>query len=240
VQKRRAVRFRASVPIELLDVPANGRLAVSLDLSEGGSTLLWPGDLAVGARLRLRVHLGPSAVECDGRVMSVHPRQRGGWVGYGMQFDHLSTESTDRLADAIYNMAVPEIFARLSLPSMPVRLAKRLAGRLKGSLRARADRHDACLPIRVQSRGGEFLATTRDLSEGGLNLISPRPLVVGSIVRLILHSPEGEWSSPATVVRTRPIESAVPDLRTWQVGLRVDGHTNAVGLRHVLIPEAVS
>lgn len=240
VQKRRAVRFRASVPIELLDVPANGRLAVSLDLSEGGCTLLWPGDLAVGARLRLRVHLGPGAVDCDGRVMSVHPRQRGGWVGYGMQFDQLSPENTDRLADAIYNMAVPEIFARLSRPSMPVRMAKRLVGRLTGRLRARADRHDACLPIRVQSSGGEFLATTRNLGEGGLNLISPRPMAAGSIVRLILRSPEGEWSSPATVVRSRPIESAVPDLRTWQVGLRVDGHTNAVGLRHVLIPEAVS
>jgi cellulose synthase (UDP-forming) len=240
VQKRHAVRFRASVPIELLDVPANGRLAVSLDLSESGCTLLWPGDLAANARVSLRLHLGPVAIDCDGRVMSVHGRQRGGWVGYGLRFEHLSPDRVDLLADALYNMAVPELFTRLSQPSWPVRTLKALTGRLSGSLRARPTRHDASLPIRVQSSTGEFLATTRDLSERGLSLISPRPLAVGATVRLVLRSPEGEWSSPASVVRVRPINSAVPDFRTWQVGLRVDGHTNVVALRHALIPEGVS
>ena len=59
-QKRQSVRFRSSVPIELLDVPTNGRLAVSLDLSEGGCTLLWPGPLAVGKKPEAAPAPGPA------------------------------------------------------------------------------------------------------------------------------------------------------------------------------------
>ena len=46
-------------------MPANGRLGVTLDLAETGCTLLWPGPLAVGRRLKLRLHLGPRALDCD-------------------------------------------------------------------------------------------------------------------------------------------------------------------------------
>ena len=240
VQKRQSVRLRSSVPIELLDVPTNGRLAVSLDLSEGGCTLLWPGPLAVGRRLTLRLHLGPSAMECDATVMSVHGRERSGWIGYGLKFEQLSPEMVDQVADALYNMTVPEIFARLSQPSWPVRVAKALAGRVGGSLRARASRQDAFLPVRVQHPAGEFLATTRDLSESGLSLIAPSPLKPGSVIRVILRGPTGEWSSPATVVRVKPVHSPVAAYRTWHVGLRIDGHTSVVALRHQLAPEVMS
>ena len=118
--------------------------------------------------------------------------------------------------------------------------ARRSAGRFSGSLRARASRQDAFLPVRIQHPAGEFLATTRDLSDSGLSLIAPSPVKPGSVIRVILRGPAGEWSSPATVVRVSPVHSPVSAYRTWHVGLRIDGHTSVVGLRHQLAPEVVS
>jgi len=92
----------------------------------------------------------------------------------------------------------------------------------------------------VQHQAGEFLATTRDLSESGLSLIAPSPLKPGSVIRVILRGPTGEWSSPATVVRVKPVPNPVAAYRTWHVGLRIDGHTSVVALRHQLAPEVMS
>ena len=240
VQKRQAVRFRTSVPIELLGQPANGSLAVSLDLSEGGCTLLWPGHLRVGTALRLRLHLGSMTLDCDGQVASSHGRHRSGWIGHGIRFEHTRPEAVDQLADAIYNMCVPELLTRLSRPSLPVRVFRALSGRVRGITQARALRQEAFLPLRVQSSAGEFLATTRDLSRNGLALITPHPLEPGTTVRLVLRSPAGEWNCPATVMRSTPSHTAVKDYRTWQVGLRLDGHTDVVALRQILAFETVS
>ena len=117
MQKRQAVRFRASVPVELLDLPANGWLGVTLDLAETGCTLLWPRRLAVGTRLKLRLHLGAESLECDGEIASVQNRVGSDWMAHGVCFRFHPREDVDRLADALYNMAVPEIFARLTRPS---------------------------------------------------------------------------------------------------------------------------
>jgi cellulose synthase/poly-beta-1,6-N-acetylglucosamine synthase-like glycosyltransferase len=239
-QKRQAVRFRASVPVELLDLPANGWLGVTLDLAETGCTLLWPRRLTVGTRLKLRLHLGPHRLECDGEVMSVHDRVGSDWVGHGIRFHFAGPDGVDRLADALYNMAVPEIFTRLTRPSWTVRATRAVLSRLSGGTRFRAPRYEAYLPMRVQSReGDEWLATTRDLSQGGLSLVSPVAVQPGRVVRLILRSPDGEWSSLATVVRTMPMPGADASLRTWLLGLRVDGHADVVGLRHILSAESL-
>jgi hypothetical protein len=70
--------------------------------------------------------------------------------------------------------------------------------------------------------------------------VSPRSLAAGTVVRLILRSPEGEWSSLATVMRSTAMPGADAPLRTWLVGVRVDGHANVVGLRHILSVEALA
>ena len=240
VQKRRSVRFRAAVPIELLNVPANGRLAVSLDLSETGCGLLWPSRLPAGSRLQMRLHLGPQALPIEGEVVSTHDRRDSEWVGHGIRFRHAHQADADRLADAIYNMAVPEIFTRLTRPSRVVQLWRAVTGRLAGVLRARASRREAFLPVRVQTVGGEFLATTRDISAGGMSLISPRVLPVGGTVRVVLRLPEGEWTRSATVVRVLPVPGALEPYRTWMVGLRIDGEPDRVVHRHLLNAEAWS
>jgi len=240
VQTRQAVRFRTSVPVEVLNLPTHGRLAITYDLSEAGCTLLWPGTLARGTHVKLRLHLGPQAVECGGEVVDVHADLRREWTGHGIQFDHAGSPATvDRLADALYNMSVPEIFTRLTQPSLPVRWIRQLSARL-GLLRFRARRREAYLPVRIQTRGGEFIGTTRDLSRTGLGLVSPEPIDVGTTVRLVLRPAEGEWSSPATVVRVRPMPGALDEYRTWYVGLRVDGTADVHGLRHILAAEALS
>lgn len=239
VQTRQAVRFRAAVPIELIGVPSHGRLAVSHDLSESGCTLLWPGLLPAGTRLRLRLHLGAHMIETAGEVVFVHKRHRSEWVGHGVQFAPASFADVDRLADALYNMAVPEIFTRLTQPSLPVRVLRKALARL-GWLRARAARQQAYLPLRIQTTTGEFLATTRDLSRGGLGLVSPYALKVGDQVRLILRPAAGEWSTPATVVRVSPMPSAMDEYRTHYVGLRLDGQAEVVGLGRILAAEALT
>jgi cellulose synthase (UDP-forming) len=240
-QKRQAVRFRAAVPVEVLDMPANGWLGVTLDLAETGCTLLWPRPLLVGSHLRLRLHLGAQALDCDAEIVALNDRVKSEWAAYGVRFHFAGQEGVDRLADALYNMAVPEIFTRLTRPSWPVRIARAVTGRVLGATRLRAPRYEAYLPLRLQIRsGGEFLTTTRDLSRSGLSLVSPRPLETGTVVRLILRSPDGEWSSLATVMRSRAMPGADTTLRTWLVGLRIDGHADVVGLRHILSVEALA
>jgi cellulose synthase (UDP-forming) len=240
-QRRQAVRFRASVPVELLDVPTHGWLGVTLDLAERGCTVLWPRRLPVGARVRLRLHLGSQPLECDGEVVSVHERVRTDWVGHGVRFHFGTSQPVDCLADAIYNMAVPEIFTRLTQPSRPVRAFRAWSGRILGGMRLRSPRYEAYLPLRLQLReGAEFLATTRDLSRGGLSIVSPRPLTTGTMVRVILRSPEGEWTSLGTVVRAVAMPGADDTLRTWLLGLRLDGEADVVGLRHILSAEALA
>lgn len=239
-QRRRAVRFRAVLPIELLNVPANGRLAVSFDLSESGCALLWPGRLPAGSRLQMRLHVGSQALNLEGEVVSLHARVGRDWVGYGIRFRHASPADVDRLADAIYNTAIPEMFARLSRPSRVAELARLAWRRLLGVVRVRPTRREAFLPLRIQTDGGEFLATTRDLGPGGLGVVSPRPLKPGSIVRLVLRSLEGEWSGQATVVRVAAMPGGVENSRTWMVGLRIDGTPEVDGLYHIMAAEAWS
>jgi len=219
-QKRQAVRFRAAVPVEVLG-GGDGRLGVTLDISEGGCTLLLPQPLPTGTALRLRLHFGPQTVECAATVRTGHGR-RSGWAASGVQFDHADLRTVDRLADAIYNMAVPEIFSHLSQPSWAARQWRYFAMRLRGGLRLRAARHESYLPVRVTDQAGEFFATSRDLSASGLSLVAPRPIAVGSRVTVDIIAGAASWSSSAMVVRCTPVSAPRPEFSTFQIALRID------------------
>jgi PilZ domain-containing protein len=237
-EQRQAVRFRARTPVELLDVPANGWLGVTVDLAETGCTLLWPRGLPIGTRVKLRLHLGAQQLDCDGEVMSVSARVQGDWVGHGVRFRFDRSTGVDRLADALYNLTLPEVSTRLAQPPRLVRVTRALLGRIAGMTRFRAPRYEAYLPIRVQTRDGkEWFATTRDLSHGGLSVISPFAVDPGRVVRVILRSPEGEWTTLATVVRRTALPAADENFRMWRLGLRVDLETDLVQLRHILSVE---
>jgi hypothetical protein len=231
VQKRQAVRFRTPVPVDVVGDRTDGRVGVTLELAEGGCTLLWPAAMPVGTRRALRLHLGPRVIECDGEVRSVHARRRSGWVVHGVHFLHADNRTVDQLADAIYNMSVPEIFSRLSQLSWISRQWRALTLRLSRGVH-RAARHEACLPVRVTAAGGEFLATTRDMSRSGVSLVSPRAFCVGAHVRIRLTAAGETWTSMATVARVTPIPASRPEYVTWNVGLHVDA-SNVSGLAGV-------
>lgn len=235
-QKRQSVRFRTAVPIELRDALVPASLAVSLDMSETGCTLASPRCLDVN-QLSLRLHLGSETLDCEGRVVATHGRQKNGWFAYGIQFERMPPRHGDRLADALFNMTVPEIFASLSQPSLAEKIIRTLRGRIASAGR-HARRREAFLPLRVRSGGGEFVATTRELSQSGLSLTAPRPLDIDSHVTLELQSPDDQWVASATVVRVEPLEAPLAAYRTWQVGLRLDGQSEVVGLRQILSDQA--
>jgi len=235
-EPRQAVRFHVTTPVELLDVPANGWLGVTADLAETGCTLLWPRGLPIGPRLKLRLHLGAQPLDCDGEVVSVSARVQGDWVGHAIRFQFDCKTGVDRLADALYNLTVPEASTRPTETSRMIRAARTTLGRIAGVTRFRAPRYEAHLPIRAQTR--EWLATTRDFSHGGLSVFSPSAVDPGRVVRVILRSPEGEWSSLATVVRRTALPAADEHFRMWLLGLRVDLETDLVRLRHILSVES--
>lgn len=219
-QTRQAVRFRSAVPVELAGDAA--QVGVTLDVSEQGCTLLWPQGLAAGTELTLALHFGPRVIPCRARVCTNYGPRQSGWVGHGLEFIGLTQATTDLLADAIYNMSVPEIFTRLSRPSWLVRRWRSVARTLGQGTRPRASRREAFLPVRVTDGSGGFLATTRDLSANGLSLVAPRPLAVGATVTVQLMSADETWTSSATVRRVVPIAAALPDFAVWHIGLSVD------------------
>lgn len=233
VQKRGAVRFKTSLPVELLNTHTHGWLAVTQDLSETGCTLLWPGRVDKGTHLRLRLHLGPQTLDCDGEVMAVYGRHGGDWTRHGVRFRFDHPLDGDRVADAIYNMAVPEIFTRFSHDSLVAHAWREAVARLVALVRRRAPQ-ESFLPLRVQTLQGEFLATTHDLGPQGLSLVSPEPLSEGQTVRVILRSPDGEWVSQADVVRSRPTTGAIAALQTWVVDLRIERETARRSLSHLV------
>ncbi len=135
--QRQAVRFHVTTPVELLDVPANGWLGVTADLAETGCTLLWPRGLPIGARVKLRLHLGADQLDCDGDVMSVSARVPGDWVGHGVRFRFDGKTGVDRLADALYSLSAPEVSTRLT-PDV--------AHESRGARGARPDRRRDAVP----------------------------------------------------------------------------------------------
>ncbi len=166
---------------------------------------------------------GAQTVECEGTVRTCHQGRRSGWAASGVQFEHADVRTVDRLADAIYNMTVPEIFSHLSQPSWAARQWRYLAMRVRGGLRPRAVRHETYLPVRLIDQSGEFFATTRDLSTSGLSLVAPRSIAVGSRVTIVMSSSGADcWSSAATVVRCTPVTAPSPEFSTFQIALHID------------------
>jgi hypothetical protein len=176
-------------------------------------------------------------VSCEGEVRSVHGRRRSSWVAHGVQFRHIDQRSVDAIADAVYNMTVPEMFSRLTQPSWFVRQWRRQTMRLFASPRIRAVRQESFLPVAVEDAQGEFLATTRDLSVSGLSVVAPRRVERGTLVRVRLMSGSATWSSMARVVRCTEMPAPRPDYTTWNLGLRVTS-ADVRGLAGMLAEEA--
>jgi len=236
-QKRQGVRFRAAIPVEMLGTSNRDAVGVTLDVSERGCTMLWPDTIPVGTSLPLRLHFGAHAISCTGVVRSNNHRKRSSWIAHGVEFDAAHQSIVDALADGIYNMTVPETFVRLSQPSWIHRQARALVKLARYSGRSAA-RREATLPVRVTDASGEFLATARDLSASGLSLVAPRPIHVGTSVRVRMCAGREQWDSVATVVRAVPLRSPRPDFATWELGLRLS--SSDVGALESMLLEEVA
>lgn len=234
-QKRQVVRFRGAVPIEMAGISNRNEVGVTVDVSERGCTALWPDTIPVGTCMPLRLHFGPRTVACTGEVRSHQRRKGSSWVAHGIQFADVDQRIVDSLADAIYNMTVPETFARLSRPSWIRQQWHTLVMLVRHGGRSAA-RREAALPVRVSDVAGEFLATTCDLSVSGLSLIAPRAISVGTTVRVRLSAGREPWDSVATVVRSTLLESARPEFATWRLGLRINP-SDAGALDGILLEE---
>ena len=223
-QKRQSVRFKAAVAVEWSG-DSTRTAGVTADLSEGGCTLMWPYRIPVGTRGTIVLHLGPRPFSVASTVVSQHGR-RSGWYAYGVNFAHENQQQVDLLADALYNMTVPEMFARLSQPPALVRVSRHLGLRLRGRL-FRRQRTDLFLPVRTTVAGRECLGTTRDIGPGGLSIAVPLRPAPGALVDIEVVSPEGGWRARGTVRRTCPMPRGRAEFQTWLVGLSIEPANNA-------------
>jgi hypothetical protein len=218
-QRRRSPRFRSHFPVEIRKQGCRDLVGITGDISEGGCTLLWPEPLPVGSDLALDVHLADKCLTVDGTVRSHHGSRRGGWHAHGVQFVGMRQTDVDLLNDAVFQFAVPTLLDELSEPSMAARLVRRIRGRVRH--KRRDARSFDIVPLRVTVSKGTFLATTRDVSAGGLGFVSPRPLAPGSAVAVEVLGPRGARVLHAMVARCTPLPTG-EHFRSWTIGVRVD------------------
>ena len=116
-QKRRVPRFRAHFPVE---IPGHeGMVGMTGDISETGCTLLWSGNLPVGAHVPIEMHLGCPRMALTGIVRGRHGVRLQGWQAHGMEFEARTQAQRDLLNDAIFQFVVPSLFRELSVPVGP-------------------------------------------------------------------------------------------------------------------------
>ena len=173
-QKRQSCRFRIAVPIEVaFDIGGANRLrpiGMTSTVSESGCTLVWPSTLPQGTRWPFSLHFGLTPVRCQGEVVWAHPRQDGSRVAHGVRFFDERQETVDLLNDAVVEMVFPELFDRLSQPSLTRQLSSQVTSRLGTEFVSRRKRHLRAVPVRVTMPTGEFVVATRDLSASGVRL----------------------------------------------------------------------
>jgi hypothetical protein len=170
-EKRAGVRFRANFAVEAADdAGGSGRLGVTADLSDQGCALLWPDHLEIGARLPLRLHLGPHQPTWTAEVVSGKGLGTDGWHHHGIRFVDLTPADVDLINDALFGIVVPDLFRWLSEPSWIIRAWRRARRSIDRHVRGRAKRQVVRVPVRVTHAFGSFVSTIRDLSATGLGL----------------------------------------------------------------------
>jgi hypothetical protein len=230
-EKRRASRFRANFAVESkADDAGRGPVGVTADISEGGCSLLWPEQLAVGQRVPLRLHFGSQTVEWIGEVESDEGRRSDGWYQSGVRFLNLTARDVDLINDTVFSIVVPDLFTTLSQPAWFTRRWRRLAQFASRVAPRSARRQVVRVPARVSHAGGSFLTTVRDLSATGLSLQAPVPVAVGSDVTVTMMTPIRTWSGAASVVRSDPRPSR-RGFETWLLGLKFETEQRSSEIR---------
>ena len=215
-QKRQTVRFRAGFPVEIAG--AGQTVGMTADISEGGCTLLWPSALRAGEPLSVTLHLGREQMPLQGRVVASYGRRGAHWVAHGVRFDGLSQAQIDHINDAFFTLVVPTLFSSLSQPSWARRTWALVQAALRGT--RRKPRRQLALPVRVSVLGQQWIATTRDVSLGGLSLTLPAEVPVGTVLDVTVLSGE-PWTRRLVITRCQSVASEGP-FPAWLCGARFD------------------
>lgn len=222
-EKRAGLRFRANFPVEGLPTAGQAApLGVTADISETGCSLLWPRPLSVGARVPVRIHLGPQPLDVDLTVSAEQRPTDDGWYRYGTSFDELSQSNIDLVTDAIHTIAVPHLFRTLTQPAVVVQAIRWLA-RPFTLTRGRAERQLVRIPVRVEANGREWIVIALDISATGLSVVMPMDVPIGARMFVSMTVPGHSWSGDVSVARAqaRPSRNGFD---IWLLGLQFE-HT---------------
>ena len=171
---------------------------------------------------------------CDGEIVSVYPEARGAWTVHGVRFVGRDAQRVDLLNDVVFEVVVLQLPAHLSQPSAARQLYRNVKRRLLKRLFPRQVRHYIAFPVRMTTPLGEFVVATWDVSTSGVGLMCPRPIPLGSSVRLTIYDADDEAEIDGIVVRCEPFDSASPNFRTWSLGIRLNEEGDAMLARTVL------
>jgi cellulose synthase (UDP-forming) len=219
-EKRAACRFRANFAVEAMPGSAHaGQLGVTADIAEGGCALLWPEPLAAGARLPVRVYLGPHQADWIVDVVSELGRQPDGWYRLGIRFADLRPADVDLINDTVFSIVVPQYFAWLSEPGWFGRWLRTARAVLAHRFTRRAPRQQVQVPLRVRHADGTFVTTLRDVSATGLSFVSPCPLAEGAHLSITISAAGRTLTTAASVVRVDERLSRRA-FETWEVSLQ--------------------
>jgi cellulose synthase (UDP-forming) len=232
-ERRAGCRYRGNFAVEARGTgPEAGRLGVTLDLSEHGSTLLWPNSLKVGSRLPVRIHFGPRSVDWIAEITDEQEPRNDGWYRYGLHFTDFGSAEVDLINDIVFGLVVPDLYTTLSQPSWATRQWRRLVTAIDRRMKRRASRQVVRVPVRVQYPGGTFVTTVRDLSATGLSVQAPMRLNAGTDVTVTMFTPARTWQGTASVARSEARTSRA-GFDTWILGLRFE---REVGCRCPAVP----
>jgi cellulose synthase (UDP-forming) len=224
--KRAAARYYAAFAVEgRASFGDREILGLTSDISERGCQLLWPQPLPRYTRLPLRFHLGSHVVEWIGEAVGRPKRQADGWYSVGIRFEDLTRRDVDLLEDAIFTLAIPDLFVALGNPSWLVQTKRRLSRLLRHD-NTRAVRAAGRAPLRVRCGDLCFLATVRDSSASGMGITAPDFLAVGTTVDLTVFGASSERSRSAVVSRAECRQSRL-GFDSWVLGLRYTDGTAA-------------
>jgi cellulose synthase (UDP-forming) len=223
-QKRDTSRFRASFVVTSADDDATAIAGTTADLSEGGCRVLWPEPLPDRDGQTLWLHLPAGVVRVGIEIVTRPARTADGWYPHGVRFVDIDAATSDAIDEALFDVVVPELLTGLRQQAAVVRVVGDLWRAAHGRLAPRAARRAIRVPATLHAAGRSLRVTTRDLSGGGVSVVSPVAIPTGTRVTVGLDLPSGRREQQAQVVQIRAIQPAGRSGQAWSLGLRfVDG-----------------
>lgn len=189
-ERRRHRRYTLELPVRCrVDEPAGGPsqnlLGHSLNLSEGGLALVLPTSLALGTEVTVLLDLpqGPAVAEATVAWVGPPGAEQGGYP-HGLRIREMAPTHEARWREFLVRTASQAYSRRHGRLGVRLRIQCAVLGRPPRELRGR----------------------TVDLSPGGLQLLLPEPVSVGTRLHLSLQVPMGPRALDGEVVWCTPAD----------------------------------